>query len=137
MCFWKAAECTVVCLRGHPLWVGGASVPEQLNRPLFPLSTCPEVRVSLAARQPWANPNPVCSLQEEAFLAPSPLFGGRGVLVCLKGELAPLADATFKQFLCKDSHQSRVMQGRALGKGRMQLPGSQGQHPCAAAGARE
>lgn len=57
--------------------------------------------------------------------------------MCLKGELAPLADATFKQFLCKDSHQSRVMQGRALGKGRMQLPGSQGQHPCAAAGARE
>lgn len=37
MCFGKEAECTIVCLRGYPLQVGVASVPEQLDGPLIPI----------------------------------------------------------------------------------------------------
>lgn len=68
---------------------------------------CLEVRAALAARQPRANPNPVCSLQRKlVWLLPS-LFGGQGVFVSVfEEELTPMSQY---------SPQSRVTQGRALG----------------------
>lgn len=74
ICFREETECTVVHLRGPPLQMCGAPVPGQLDRAHFPLSMFPEIRASLAARQPWEAKVQYTAFKGSCLTAS--LFGG-------------------------------------------------------------